>query len=187
MRTRVHQRHLLLAVAVLTVATACGDGSTATPAPPPRSTPSSSAPPSAPPPSPGTGLQTQDPSGPYDLVLTGVRASERAGGTRLVLTFDGSGMPGWAARYVRRAVLEGSGEVAPLDGEAILRFDVSGTPTLPERDDPVATKTGGDVVDLLAIGAWEGYSQVFVGLAGDRLPFRISTRTDPARMIVDLG
>lgn len=191
----MRQGRMLVATALLTVVTACGDDDGSTAAPPeatsaastPPTTGALASPDTSAAPDPGTGRQTQHSSGAYDLRITDVRARERDGGTRVVVTFAGTGTPGWAARYVRRAVLEGSGEVAPLDGDTILRLDVSGTPTMPEQDDPIGTEAEGDVVDLLAIGAWEGYSQVFVGLAGQRVPFAVRALADPSRIVIDLG
>ncbi|MEO9325785.1 hypothetical protein ABFT23_19995 [Nocardioides sp. C4-1] len=131
-------------------------------------------------------IQEQKPSGPYDLVPRSVRAWPHDGGTRVVVAFDGEGGPGWVARYVDQAVLEGSGDVVDLDGDSILRLDVTGTPTLPFDDvRRTRTKVGGDVVDLHTVGAWEGVAQVFVGLDG-RPTFEVSSRRTPSRIVIDL-
>jgi hypothetical protein len=52
-------------------------------------------------------------------VLVGVRVTEHEGFDRIVLEFTGTGVPGWAATYVDRAVLDGSGEAVTLGGGAI--------------------------------------------------------------------
>ena len=136
----------------------------------------------------GTGLQEHKPSGPYDLVLEDVRVVDHDGHDRVVLRFAGSGRPGWAVRFVEEAVLEGSGDVVELEGDAILQLDISGTPTLtPNSSGPVRSELGGDVVDVHAVGAYEGITQVFVGLRGGPTAFRVSALTDPPRLLVDLG
>ncbi len=136
----------------------------------------------------GEDLQTRRPSGPYDLVLGDVRVVGHDGHDRIVLRFAGTGRPGWAVRFVDEAVLEGSGEVVELEGDAILQLDISGTPTLtPNSSGPVRSELGGDVVDVHAVGAWEGVTQVFLGLRGGRTPFRVVALDAPSRLVVDLG
>jgi hypothetical protein len=131
-------------------------------------------------------LPSHEQSGPYDLVLKRVRVVDRDDHDRVVLSFSGTGRPGWYARFVDRAVLDGSGDVVDLDGDAILRLDISGTPTLGRRT-RVRSDLGGDVVDVHAVGAFEGVTQVFVGLADGRTPFRVDALTGPSRLVVDLG
>jgi len=129
----------------------------------------------------------RSPAGRRDLELKGVRVVPHGSGDRIVLTFAGQGKPGWAARYVDRAVVDGSGEVVDLDGEAILQLDISGTPTQASGTARrVHRSLAGDLVDLHALGAWEGVTQVFLGLDGGRTPFRVATRTTPVRLVVDV-
>jgi len=130
-------------------------------------------------------LPSHEQSGPYDLVLKRVRVVDRDDHDRVVLSFSGTGRPGWYARFVDRAVLDGSGDVVDLDGDAILRLDISGTPTLGRRT-RVRSDLGGGVVDVHAVGAFEGVTQVFVGLADGRTPFRVDALTGPSRLVVDL-
>lgn len=174
---------MLPATVTLALLCSCGTGSDAvaeqqrTTSEPPVATTSAPAEPE---------MQEQPPSGPYDLVPRSVRARPHDGGTRVVITFDGKGTPGWAARYVDEAVLEGSGDVWEMDGEAILRLDISGTPTLPDDDGTVREQVGGDVVDLHTVGAWEGVMQVFIGLGDGQNEFRTSTMAEPSRIVVDV-
>ena len=74
-----------------------------------------------------TAAQTAKNSGVWDLVLTGVRVAEHKSFDRIVLEFTGTGVPGWTANYVDRAVLDGSGEAVTLGGGAILDIYASGT------------------------------------------------------------
>ena len=112
---------------------------------------------------------------------------EHESGDRIVLTFAGDGKPGWAVRYVDEAVVDGSGEVVDLDGDAILQLDLSGTPTQASGTTRrVHRSLAGDVVDLHALSAWEGVTQVFLGIDGGRTPFRVSALTTSSRLVVDV-
>ncbi len=117
---------------------------------------------------------------------------ERAGGQRVVLDFAGKGRPGWTVEYVDQAVLEGSGDVVDLDGDAILQIGVLGTPTQePSARKPVpieiADEAAGAVADVHVVGAYEGITTVFVGLDGGPLPFSMHAHRGPSWMVVDLG
>jgi hypothetical protein len=130
--------------------------------------------------------------GPYDLVLVRVRVTERGDGPRMVLDFAGKGRPGWTVEYVDEAVLEGSGDVVDLDGDAILQVGVFGTPTQePSARKPVPTEiassVAGDVTDVYVVGAYEGITTVFVGLEGGRVPVSVHVSRGPSRLVVDLG
>jgi hypothetical protein len=135
----------------------------------------------------GPQIQTGQRSGPYDLELEDVRVVEHEGGDRIVLTFAGDGKPGWVVRYVDEAVVDGSGQVVNLDGDAILQLDLSGTPTQASGTTrPVHRSLAGDVVDLHALRAWEGVTQVFLGIDGGRTPFQVSALTTPSRLVLDV-
>lgn len=132
--------------------------------------------------------RTSDRSGPYDLVPEHLRVEERPGGDRVVLTFRGRGTAGWTAMYVEDAVLDGSGRAVDLDGDTLLSVTVSGTPTRPsDRLARVRTAVAGGVTDAFVGAAWEGVTQVFLGLEGGRTPYRITTLSSPSRLVVHLG
>jgi hypothetical protein len=180
---------LVVVVALLTSCRGVGDGTAASSATPHDvESPAASSTPDP----PGTEPQLRRPSGPYDLVLERVRVTERDGGERVVLDFAGKGRAGWSVQYVDQAVLEGSGDVVDIDGEAILQIGIFGTPTQPpESRTPVpieiASEVAGDVADVHVVGAYEGITTVFVGIEGGRVPFAIEARRGPSRMVVDLG
>jgi hypothetical protein len=191
MRTR-----LCLATAVALLLTSCGDAAGEEAVPPemggrsaselPRSdlTPADTNAADSP---DGPQIQTGERSGSYDLKLEGVRVVEHESGDRIVLTFAGDGKPGWAVRYVDEAVVDGSGEVVDLDGDAILQLDLAGTPTQASGTTrPVRRSLAGDVVDLHALSPWEGVTQVFLGIDGGRTPFRVSALRAPSRIVVDV-
>lgn len=189
-RTGMRIRTVLTTAVVVTSLSACGDtadtaSARASPAPAVGRQPAA-------PVETGDGRgRTPDrtePSGPYDLVPQGLRVEERAGGDRVVLTFRGRGTAGWSARYVEQAVLDGSGRRVDLDADTILSIAVFGTPTRPsDWDWTVPVTTGGGVTDVFVGDAWEGVTQVFLGLEGGRVPYRISTARQPSRLVIDLG
>lgn len=136
-------------------------------------------------------VQTAESSGEWDLVLIDVRVAEHEAFDRIVLEFSGTGTPGWAVNYVPEAVLDGSGEVATLGGDAILDIYASGT-TWPGPDDysgPMrfGPENGGDVNDVYVGGTFEGYTQVLAGIDGHPAPFRVFALTDPSRLVVDVA
>lgn len=181
---------LVGALAAVTLLSSCSGAAEVTDAPEP-STESSPAARSDPSPSSNdvdTDPGAPSPSAPADLVLTQVRVAEHRGRDRVTLRLAGDGTPRVSARYVRRAVLEGSGDVVDLAGDTIVRLDVYGTPTRPAGTTrPVRTRVGGDVVEVRVVEAIEGISTVFLGRDGDRTPLRVSTSAAPSRVVVDLG
>ena len=139
-----------------------------------------------------TALQMAENSGEWDLVLRDVRVAEHESFDRIVLEFTGTGIPGWAASYVDRAVLEGSGETVTLGDGAILDIYASGTNwpgsegdyySGPRQFEP---ENGGDVNDVYVGGTFEGYTQVLAGIDGAPVPFRVFALTDPSRLVVDV-
>lgn len=132
-------------------------------------------------------MQAGHASRPFDLELEGVRVVAHENYDRIVLTFAGDGTPGFLVGYVNKAIAEGSGEVIGLDGGAILRLDIHGTPTQASGTTPPVRRTlAGDVVDLHGGVAWEGVTTVFLGIDGGRTPFRASVLTAPPRLVVDV-
>lgn len=124
-------------------------------------------------------------------MLVDVRAAAHEGFDRIVLEFRGKATPGWWVGYVDEAVLEGSGKVVRLGGDAILNIGAIGTTwpapgyySGPRRFEPA---DGGDIVEVYIGGTWEGYTQVFAGLDGDAVPFRAFALAKPARLVIDVG
>lgn len=130
-------------------------------------------------------------SGPWDLVLTDVRVGHHPALDRVVLEFEGSGVPGWRVEHVDEAVLDGSGHSVRLDGEGIVQIGVSGTewpgPHGAYYDGParVPVPGGGPLTEVYVGGTFEGYTQVFAG-AEDPTRFEVLVLTDPPRLVVDV-
>lgn len=124
------------------------------------------------------------------LVLVDVRVSKAEGFDRIVLEFSGTGTPGWVVNYVDEAVLDGSGDVVDIGGDAVLDIYAAGT-TWPAPDyysgpAQLTPRAGGDVEEVYVGGTIEGTTQVLAGVDGDPVPFRVFARTAPSRLIVDV-
>ena len=187
----------VLGLVAASLLTACGASSTGTttapttaPAPPDGPDVRASKFPS------GTGRQLAENKGAWDLVLRDVRVAEHDGFVRVVVQFTGTGTPGWGAHYVRTARAEGSGEVVDVRGDSILGVSISGVtlrkgyPRTPEDffhgARHFAPERGGDIEDVDVGGVFEGYSQLFLGIDGDKVPFRVFALADPSRLVVDV-
>ncbi len=110
---------------------------------------------------------------------------------RIVLEFSGTGPLGWQVEYVDEAVLEGSGDVVTLGGDAILvivahynLWPASDYYSGPSQFEP---RHGGNVNDVFVGGTFEGYAQVFAGIDRAPVPFRVFALTDPSRLVVDVA
>lgn len=136
-----------------------------------------------------TAPQTRRSSGEAEIVLTDVRVAEHESYDRIVLEFSGAGTPGWAVNYVDEAVLDGSGEVVTLGGDAILDIYASDT-TWPASDYYSGRRRleaeNGGVTDVYVVGTFEGYTQVLAGIDDTPVPFRVFALTDPSRLVVDI-
>ena len=145
------------------------------------------------PPTPTPRADTSEQSGPWDLVLTDVRVGHHRVFDRVVLEFDGEGVPGWYVEYVDRAVVDGSGYRVRLPGESILQVGVSGT-EWPGPDDlryydgprRLPADRRGSITEVHVVGTFEGYTQVFAGLEGAPAAYDVHALDDPARLVVDV-
>lgn len=200
----------LVGLAVLATA-ACGSGAgddggatpsptattTGTPSPTPApATPAASPSPAAAEPTadlgaftpPGTEL-TAEPAGGR-LTVVAVRTGEHEGYDRVVYELAGEGLPGWRVGWVDQAVDDPSGEVVPVDGDAVLQVWITGTayPHDSGHDEFAQDlRPGdGDVEHVTRPLTFEGMTQSFVGVDDARRPFRVTLLQDPVRVVVDL-
>lgn len=131
-------------------------------------------------------------SGPWDLVLVDVRVGSHDTSDRVVLEFEGRGVPGWRVEYVDTAVLDGIGHRVRLAGESILQVGVTGTewpgPDAEYYDGPdrLPADPAGALSEVYVGGTFEGHTQLFVGIDGDPADFDVFALEDPARLVVDL-
>ena len=121
-----------------------------------------------------------------------VRVGHHDGYDRVVWEFPGSGRPTFTVRYVDEPLADGSGDPVSVEGDAYVEVLVStvgippdGTPRPP---DAAASALAGTVIaQAHAIyGGFEGYGQAFIGVRGEQRPLRVTTLTDPTRLVVDV-
>lgn len=134
--------------------------------------------------------------GAWDLVLRDVTVTGHEEFDRVVVEFAGTGTPGWASRYVATPRADGSGEVVALDGDNVLMVDISGVTIRAghpataadffDGDHHFAPSPGQTIQDVNILGAFEGYSRLFLGIRGQREPFRVFTGANPTRLVVDV-
>jgi hypothetical protein len=147
---------------------------------------------SAPPFVANTEADTAEPGGAAMLTVTDVRVGAHDGYDRVVFDLGGQGTPGWRVEYVDEAIDDGSGNLVEVDGDATLQVVISGT-AMPA--DSGVEEYAGDTIDpddtesveQVVYRFWfEGYTTSFIGVEGERKPFRVFSLTDPARVVVDV-
>jgi hypothetical protein len=126
-------------------------------------------------------------------LLRNVRAARHEGFDRVVFEFSNA-LPGYDIRYVRRPVRQdGSGKVVRIAGAHVVRIlmenaadaDLSQPSAPPTYTGPRRFRPGTpEVVELARAGGFEGVLTWVAGLR-DRVDFRVTTLTAPARLVVD--
>jgi hypothetical protein len=125
--------------------------------------------------------------------LVDVRTGRHEGFDRITFEFDGP-RPGYRVEYVEPPIVEdGSGETVEVDGEAFLQirfepasgFDMeAGEATY---DGPRTVEGNGTTVleEVVRTGDFEAVLTWVAG-SSDRVDFRVTTLTEPTRVVVDL-
>ncbi|MBM6401823.1 AMIN-like domain-containing (lipo)protein [Phycicoccus sonneratiae] len=121
------------------------------------------------------------------------RVGKHEGYDRVVYEFTGKDAPNYRVRYVDEPIGDPSGERVKVAGDVWLEvvvnsLDIPGE-SAPSPDDPLpSTLAGTGVAEANAIwGGFEGYGQAFIGLTGEQRPFKVSTATNPSRLVVDVA
>lgn len=121
------------------------------------------------------------------------RVGKHTGYDRVVYEFSGPDVPNYSVRYVDAPIGDGSGDPVKVAGDVWLEvlvssLDIPGE-SAPSPDDPLpATLEGTGVAEAKAIwGGFEGIGQGFIGLTGEQRPFKVSTATNPSRLVVDVA
>ncbi|MGY1750254.1 AMIN-like domain-containing (lipo)protein [Modestobacter sp. SYSU DS0511] len=139
----------------------------------------------------GTAAASGDPAGAEGLTATSVRIGDHEGFERVVFELAGTGTPGWQVEYVDQPTSQGKGAPVDVPGEAYLQVVLTGTsyPYDTGAEElargPVGSGTG-PVEGVVYDGTFEGQSLAWIGVS-DRLPFRASALSDPARLVVDVA
>ena len=127
--------------------------------------------------------------------LTEVDAARHEGYDRVVFHFEDH-RPGFEVGYVEPPVrADGSGEVVPVDGVAVLQVRMNPASVVDLSSSTVReVYTGPDrlapdtptVAEVVQVGDFEAYATWAIGVR-DRVPFRVLTLDDPARLVVDVA
>jgi hypothetical protein len=124
--------------------------------------------------------------------LTDVEIAAHDGFDRVTFELDaGEGTTGWDIRYVDEAVAHGSGEEVDVEGDAILRVTLKGMALPPSLEEDVydgerVFHGGAGIVEVVDVGTYEGYRQLYVGTAGLH-PFAVDRIEDPLRIHLDVA
>ncbi|MEO7421466.1 MAG: hypothetical protein ABIU87_03615 [Ornithinibacter sp.] len=123
----------------------------------------------------------------------GVRVGKHTGYDRVVFDFADTGTPTYLVRYVDTPVSDGSGDPVAVKGDAYLEVLVtnvsvpSGSTKAPADSGP-AELSGTVVAEANAIfGGFEGHGQSFIGVLGQKRPFRVSLESTPTRLVIDIA
>ncbi|WP_107659225.1 AMIN-like domain-containing (lipo)protein [Nocardia suismassiliense] len=190
----MRNRMVLTIVAVTALLAGCGDdaGSTANPATPTTSTTGTLA--EAPTAPRDTAPKRGTASGDAGLTVTGIRIGHQPGFDRVVYDLGGKGTPGWIVQYTDRAVQDGSGKPIEVAGKSILEvqilgsvypFDSAETPYA--GPDPATEPSAPGIAGVYRTTVFEGTTQSFIGINGDRPGFAVTTLTNPTRLVIDVA
>ncbi|NHA69381.1 AMIN-like domain-containing (lipo)protein [Phycicoccus flavus] len=146
----------------------------------------------------GFGLQEQrSPAwprlGPSVGIGVASRVGRHAGYDRVVYEFTGTGTPTYRVRYVDEPKDDVSGDPVDVPGDSYLSVGLTTVETpggddAPPRDPSPRSLEGTVVTYAPAIwGGFEGRGDGFIGLRGERRPFRVTTLSDPTRLVVDIA
>lgn len=136
----------------------------------------------------------QDASRGAMLTVTDIRIGHHPGFERVVYDLGGTGAPGWIVDYADSAVQDGSGTEIAVDGDSVLEvrilgsaypFDSGVTPF--DNSEPVSDPSAPGVAGVYRTIVFEGQTQSFIGVRGDRPAFAVSTASNPTRLIVDIA
>ena len=121
-----------------------------------------------------------------------MRVGHHEGYDRVVWEFPGSGRPTYQVHYVDTPLGDGSGDPVPVRGDAFVEVLITsvGIPaagTSRPPDAPASALAGTVIAQALPVyGGFEGYGQAFIGIRGKQRPLKVTTLTNPTRLVVDV-
>ncbi|WP_280234636.1 AMIN-like domain-containing (lipo)protein [Nocardia cyriacigeorgica] len=187
----------LVAVGVVGFAAACGDSdSTPTtvvdaPTTSAEATTTAAAPPAAP---SDAEPKRAEASGDAALTVTDIRIGHHDGFDRVVYELGGTGTPGWVVEYTDAAVQDGSGAAIDVAGQSVLEVRITGS-AYPfdsgvepySGPDPATDPSAPGIAGVYRATVFEGITQSFIGVNGDRPAFAVSTQSGPTRLVIDIA
>lgn len=121
-----------------------------------------------------------------------VRVGHHSGFDRVVWEFTGAGRPTYKVHYVDEPLGDGSGDPVPVKGKAYVEVLITsvGIPadgTQRPKGATAAAMSGTVIAQAAGIyGGFEGYGQTFIGVRDKQRPLRVTTLTNPTRLVVDV-
>ncbi len=128
----------------------------------------------------------QDTSSAGGSGIADVRVGANEGFDRFVVEFEGD-IGAYFVSYVDQVTQDGSGDVVPVEGTALLQVSLNGIPNEPST--PQQT-IDADLTGLIqVVGAGAGFeASVSYGLGtAQAAGFRVFTLTEPSRLVVDIA
>ncbi|MBD0023854.1 hypothetical protein GII33_14210 [Gordonia pseudamarae] len=126
------------------------------------------------------------------LSVTGIRVGHHDGFDRVVFDLGGSGTPGWRVDYTDEPTRPGSGAPITVRGRSVLQVVLIGLGY--PMDTGVDEYTGPNPVDgvhtveqVHLTGVFEGEAVGFIGVDADKPAVRVTSLTNPTRLVVDLA
>lgn len=128
--------------------------------------------------------------------IADVRIGADAGFDRVVIELLDGQIPDWSVAYVDPPITQdGSGEPVAVAGDAFLLVTMTPASAYAlDGETPRPTYTGPDrlagpgpqVVETVQVGDYEAVATWAIGLR-ERVPFRVTTLTAPARIVIDVA
>lgn len=121
--------------------------------------------------------------------LVGIRAAHHPGFDRIVFVFRGGVPATRRVRYVDRLIQDGSGEVMPIAGRAILQVTLSPAQAHNAAGGPTAAARRvfalPNIITARRAGDFEAVTTYGIGLA-KRTPIHVFTLRNPSRVVIDI-
>lgn len=122
--------------------------------------------------------------------VTDFRVASHEGFDRVVVEFSGDALPGWVTGWTDAAFSQGKGDPIEVTGPALLDVTLTGT-SFPQNDEETALYFAGassvSAGEIRAVfdSAFEDQTHLVIGMDQQR-PYRVSTLTDPVRVVIDV-
>lgn len=187
----------IVALGVVGFAAACGDSepAPATVVDAPTTSPETSTTMAAPPSAPADAAPKRaQASGDAALTVTDISVGHHEGFDRVVYELGGTGTPGWEVEYVDRAVQDGSGTAIDVAGQSVLEVRITGS-VYPfdsgvepySGPDPVVDPSAPAIAGVYRTIVFEGVTQSFIGVNGERPAFSVDALSNPTRLVIDIA
>ncbi|RJO75849.1 hypothetical protein D5S18_13840 [Nocardia panacis] len=128
------------------------------------------------------------------LTVTDIGIEHHQGFDRIVFQLGGAGTPGWHVGYTDKAVQDGSGKTFDITGKSLLEVKILGAAypfdtkvAAYSGPNPTSSAEAPAIAGVYQAAVYEGASQGFIALTGDRPKFAVGPQTDPDRVVIDIA